>query len=359
VKSIKLLASVLVIILTITTSAATADFAKLKAWESHFGEAIQNQDLPKAIEMLQSRPIDSDAQLIDQLLLLAYKLDDKQAATELIDTGANIDAYHYGTLFDNHALPDSDSRLQANGLTEFSFGDTLLMLAVRQNAKKWIQFLVDNGADIGRRNHYSLVSPLFLAYNGDNKELLHWLISFEKDINKPRPPCLSNSNMPSETLLHRHLEQDGLVEFLLENGADPNCRNHAGHTPAHYMFNDQIREGQNDRTFQLLVKAGANLDLPDNQGKTPLHWAVSNGNLRYIRTLLNGGANANILDNLGRTPLHYAITRERADIAQYLLTRGADPGVTSPKSVSALEAAAVNPDPKIRKVFKAYEKAFK
>lgn len=352
-KHFKLLVSVLIIILAVKTSAARADFAGLKAWEGQFGEAMQNQDLSKAIEMLQSRPIDDDPQLLDQSLLMAYKLDDLLAAAELIETGANIDVYHYG--FDYDQLPGQNAVSHENRLSGLSSGDTLLILAVRQNEKKWIQFLVENGADIGRRNHYSLVSPLFLAYNGDDKELLNWLLSLEKDINRPRPPCLSNNNMPSETLLHRHLEIDGLVEFLLESGADPNCRNHAGHTPIHYIVNDEIREGQNCRTFNLLVSAGANINQPDNQGKTPLHWAVSTGNLRFMRTLLNNKANPDILDNLGRTPLHYAITRERPDLAQYLLTRGADPKVTSPKSASSLEAAAVSPDPAIRKVFKPYD----
>ena len=58
---------------------------------------------------------------------------------------------------------------------------------------------------------------------------------------------------------------------------------------------------------KLVREFGANVDLQDAQGNTPLHRAAKYGSMCAIRCLiLGGGANPTLTDNAGRTPLHVA-----------------------------------------------------
>lgn len=50
---------------------------------------------------------------------------------------------------------------------------------------------------------------------------------------------------------------------------------------------------------------GAYVNVKDEYGSTPLHYAVRNGSLSVIRILLAAKARVNEQDNRGRTPLHY------------------------------------------------------
>ena len=64
------------------------------------------------------------------------------------------------------------------------------------------------------------------------------------------------------------------------------------------------------RVVELLLKEGADPDLEDEAGQTPLHWAACVGHAAVIAKLMTGhsspGAAANKQDAQGWTPLHHA-----------------------------------------------------
>ena len=55
-----------------------------------------------------------------------------------------------------------------------------------------------------------------------------------------------------------------------------------------------------------------------------LHFAAQDGDLDRVRRLLTEGYDVNVFDDLGKTPLHYAVEHERLEVAQYLIDHGAD-----------------------------------
>lgn len=55
--------------------------------------------------------------------------------------------------------------------------------------------------------------------------------------------------------------------------------------------------------LKLLLGAGANPDIRDNDGEAPLHRATAERYPLSIKALLKAGANPTIRDNQGRTPL--------------------------------------------------------
>lgn len=89
--------------------------------------------------------------------------------------------------------------------------------------------------------------------------------------------------------------------------------------------------GRNFRGTQILVEAGALLDIQDKNGRTTLHYATTRGDgYRWsyarniiIKVLLQAGASKNTADKDGKTPLMCAVEEGDAEIVQVLLEAGA------------------------------------
>ena len=59
----------------------------------------------------------------------------------------------------------------------------------------------------------------------------------------------------------------------------------------------------NDAVVSLLIDSGADPNLQDGSGKTPLHTALAGfADLPVVDALLNSGANAGLSDDQGVTP---------------------------------------------------------
>eukprot|EP01023_Acetabularia_acetabulum_P008544 TRINITY_DN13715_c1_g1_i3.p1 TRINITY_DN13715_c1_g1~~TRINITY_DN13715_c1_g1_i3.p1 ORF type:complete len:241 (-),score=51.45 TRINITY_DN13715_c1_g1_i3:176-898(-) len=69
-----------------------------------------------------------------------------------------------------------------------------------------------------------------------------------------------------------------------------------------------------DEQVRELVNSG------DEQGVTPLHWAVDSNLLHIIPKLIQCGADVNATDNEGSTPLHYAALCEFQEAFQLLIS---------------------------------------
>lgn len=81
------------------------------------------------------------------------------------------------------------------------------------------------------------------------------------------------------------------LSFLLAKGANPNVRDAGGNTPLMLATALSFQEG-----MSLLIDRNANVDLADSSGGTPLIRAVQNRDLVSVRALLTAGANPNKAD---------------------------------------------------------------
>ena len=75
---------------------------------------------------------------------------------------------------------------------------------------------------------------------------------------------------------------------------------------------------------QVLLKAGADPNLANGTGETPLHLAVRYGDSGAVTAFLSAEADPNVLNKKGWTPLHYAVSRDQVDVVKCLLSAGAD-----------------------------------
>ncbi|XP_046688120.1 ankyrin repeat domain-containing protein 1-like, partial [Homalodisca vitripennis] len=83
---------------------------------------------------------------------------------------------------------------------------------------------------------------------------------------------------------------------------------------------------------ELLIKAGANIDLADNMGVTPLHAAVDHGLFEIVelyleKELIRAGANINFRENGGNSLLNTAVNHNCVKIVEVLLKKLVDVNV--------------------------------
>jgi DNA repair exonuclease SbcCD ATPase subunit len=101
---------------------------------------------------------------------------------------------------------------------------------------------------------------------------------------------------------------------------------------------DAARQGESEE-IKLLLEEGAGVNVKNENGWTPLHWATRNGHADAARVLLDKGAHMNAKNNCGSTPLHLASHLGRVEVAYVLLDRGADLNTKNDSGKTPLDVA--------------------
>ncbi len=91
------------------------------------------------------------------------------------------------------------------------------------------------------------------------------------------------------------------VKFLLQQKANPNIRDNKNVTPLVLASQLGFIDGAD-----ALIAAGAQVDIPNSTGETPLIAAVHKRDFQIMRLLLKAGADPDRTDNSGRTARDYA-----------------------------------------------------
>jgi len=91
---------------------------------------------------------------------------------------------------------------------------------------------------------------------------------------------------------------------------------------------------------RLVAGPAYKADAVDDQGRTGLQIAATNGNLQIAAILIKAGANVNRKDGIGNTALHAAIERNQTEMADLLIDIGTDLNSENKNGMTPLMMAA-------------------
>ncbi|WP_162046290.1 ankyrin repeat domain-containing protein [Vibrio taketomensis] len=113
--------------------------------------------------------------------------------------------------------------------------------------------------------------------------------------------------------LHLAVTEDNhqVIAFLVNAGININEQNNDGITPLHIAGYPDVAE--------LLIQLGANIEIEDSVGNTPLlTYAMEAEGYSTMKVLLMYGANPTHKNNSGKTALSYANSRGELDKVQLI-----------------------------------------
>jgi ankyrin repeat protein len=135
------------------------------------------------------------------------------------------------------------------------------------------------------------------------------------------------------------------LRALIAKKADVNQPEGDGATALHWAaYRDDLE------SVKLLLTAGAKVNAANDLGATPLWNACTNGGASVAKRLLEAGANPNLVLVAGETPLMAAARAGKAAVAELLLAKGANANARGPRGQTALMWAAAQRHPDVVKV---------
>ena len=132
------------------------------------------------------------------------------------------------------------------------------------------------------------------------------------------------SSADRELLIAAGQSQVARAEALLKAGANVNTV----HPP--WQLTPLLVASELDFDMvKLLVARGAEVNVYDRDGISPLMRAITLRDLRMVKLLLDAGAQVNVTDHRGHTALTHAVMRSDAGILKLLIARGAETDVVA------------------------------
>lgn len=179
-----------------------------------------------------------------------------------------------------------------------------------------VNLLINNGADLNLKNDDDLTALLCAVWELSNDVALR-LIEAGAEVNH-----ISDEHGASAFSQACLLGEAILCEALSEAGADINWRNGNGETAL--LVTARVRT---DYVIEFII-AGADFNLTDRKGRSPLFIAASKGDTNSVNLMVTRTETIiDQTDHTGRSPLMIAANEGHADTAAALLNRGANPNL--------------------------------
>ncbi|XP_056423996.1 ankyrin repeat and SOCS box protein 3 isoform X2 [Hyla sarda] len=189
-------------------------------------------------------------------------------------------------------------------------GQSALHLAAKRGSVQCSKILLRAGADPNDLTNDE-TTPLFLAVENGCEAVVKLLLKYKANVNGPH--SCSGWNPLHQASLMEHTD---LIQLLLENGVDKECRDDFGITPlfiaAQYGKYESLR---------LLSSHGADVNCQAKDKATPLFIAAQEGHEKCAELLLSTGADPNLYcnDDGWQLPIHAAAQMGRSKILEMLI----------------------------------------
>ncbi|KAF3392848.1 Ankyrin-3 [Penicillium rolfsii] len=183
------------------------------------------------------------------------------------------------------------------------------------------------------------IKPLHIAAMGTSDRMTKFLL--DRDVS-----C-HDFDGRGRTPLHFCRTLVNAKTLMLRGGVNINHRDDFLFSPVHAAASQGA-----DEVLKMLIDAGADLTLANNEIGTPLHCAVQRKSRTTIELLLAAGADVKAKNRHGRTPLHLAMDTGRSDLVLLLFQAGADPFDEDKKGYSPFSMSLAWENPSIFNIFK-------
>ncbi|XP_070662813.1 probable protein S-acyltransferase 23 isoform X2 [Malus domestica] len=177
--------------------------------------------------------------------------------------------------------------------------------------QKLRKFVEQDGASLSKPDVHGYYALHWAALN-NFPDIAHYIIQHGGDV--------SATDNVQQTALHWAAVQGAILaaDVLLQNGARVEAADvhdyRAVHVAAQY--------GQTSFLNHIVAIYHADFDAPDNEGRSPLHWAAYKGFADTVRLLLFRDACQGRQDKEGCTPLHWAALRGNMEACTVLVYAG-------------------------------------
>ena len=177
-----------------------------------------------------------------------------------------------------------------------------------------------------------------------NYEIIPELLSFGVSINTkihkfgstPLFTAVVNDDLERDNQNQLSLREETIIT-LINNGADVNLCNETGTSPLY-----KACQYGHDSTVQLLLNNGADVNLCEETGVSPLFIACQNGHDSTVHILLSKGVDVNLCDKTGASPLFIACQNGHDNTVHILLSKGVDVNLCDKTGASPLHIACRN-----------------
>ena len=232
-----------------------------------------------------------------------------------------------------------------------SEGESALFTAIYKKRLDLVKFLVSKGADVHRRSYRAKYDVVYVAACLGDVETLQYFIDIGCDVNL--------QNQMQRTALTKACwmgRADSVAILLKHPKIDVNLQANGQRTALYMSCWGKYggRDGKKASTHpddspecaRLLLEAGADPEITDDRGKTPLIVACQTGGTKSISVLIEFGANANAITFNGSTALHtcmfYGIKENLEALLGKHLLNGVEPPILNDNHVFESKSTGKN-----------------
>ncbi|CAN9409540.1 unnamed protein product [Alternaria sp. RS040] len=202
------------------------------------------------------------------------------------------------------------------------------------------RLLLEAGASVDEVVAGSERSPLFLAAEWGQTDVVTVLVEHHADVNLPyRPADVDTLSGFTPLLAALKAGHGDTARVLLEAGADTSIKPASGIHPVLYMGTTDL--------LRMVLEFQPDLGLADRDGDTALNAALERDTVQLadMKLLVHAGSNVDTTNTAGSTPLHKAIDKDKLDIARFLLNRGANANALALNTGAPLHLACSKASP--------------
>jgi len=222
--------------------------------------AVYTQDLERARSLIAAgAAVNAHNRYGSNAMQLAAEMADLPMLQLLLDAGAHVDS------------PNPE-------------GQTALMLVARTGNVEAAKLLVGRGAQVNAREQFGQQTALMWAVARRHPAMVDYLLE-------------QGAHIDARSIdrdYRRHLTKEGRAKNLDRGGL----------TSLLYAIRENCLS-----CVEILIQRGADLDLPDPDGTSPLLLAIMNSHWDIAKRLIDAGADIQQWDMFGQTALHAIISR--------------------------------------------------